>query len=270
EQVGPCGYLLEPHGAAQQPVHLVAIDDQHGDERRHVDGDLEADPRDREPEEVLRHDEVSGAGYGEELCEALYHTQDDRFPPRHAEIRCRWSMSKFGLQNAALPRFGPVAWAKIRPAPSAPRRSPAQEVAHHVLTQRHGVREVGLAARHLADLADELDQRPLAREHERVDQDARLPARGYLVQSLPDHPRIEASRILVYAILPDRDRARLAVRDHHDLSHVLLLREQYATRELQPFRRVRVERADLRVRQLADRDLLRAIPEGDHTQCVAG
>src|SRR4029079_19771334 len=51
-------------------------------------------------------------------------------------------------------------------------------VHEHVAAERARRREVGLAVADLGDLAHEADQIVVAREHERVDQDAGLAARG--------------------------------------------------------------------------------------------
>src|SRR5512135_2568254 len=61
-----------------------------------------------------------------------------------------------------------------------PPRLPLQEVPHHVLPQRQGAGEVRLAAGQLTDFRHELHERRLARQHERIDQDPRFPARPYL------------------------------------------------------------------------------------------
>ena len=53
-----------------------------------------------------------------------------------------------------------------------PLRLPPEEVHQHELPQRHRVREVRLAARDLAHAPHELHQRPITRQHERVDRDA--------------------------------------------------------------------------------------------------
>src|SRR5690606_40120649 len=53
---------------------------------------------------------------------------------------------------------------------------------------------------------------------------------------------------------------------HDDLTHFLALREQDAPRDPQAFRRVGVVRPDLRARQFAERDLLRAVAERDRAQ----
>ena len=122
----------------------------------------------------------------------------------------------------------------------------------------------------LGDLADEADEVVVAREHERVDQDAGLAARRHLGERLRDDERIEAEGVAVDAAVGPGQRRRLAVGDHDDLPHVLLLPLEEAPRQAQAFARVRVVRADLHARELAERNLLGGVVEEHDLQRVAG
>ena len=97
----------------------------------------------------------------------------------------------------------------------------------------------------------------------------RAAVRDFL-ERLRDDRRVEAHRVLVDLPVRHRERARLAVGDHDDLPHVLLLREQNAARQLQPLGGVRVVRADLRVRERRQRDLLGRVVEEHDANRVAG
>ena len=134
-------------------------------------------------------------------------------------------------------------------------------VHQHVLAERARRGEVGLAVADLGDLADEADQVVVARQHERVDQDAGLAAGRHLGERLRDDERIEAEGVAVDAAVGARQRRRLAVGDHDDLPHVLLLPLEDAPREAQAFARVGVVRADPHARELAERDLFGRIVE---------
>ena len=142
-------------------------------------------------------------------------------------------------------------------------------VHQHVLAERARRREVRLAVADLGDLADEAHEVVVAREHERVDQDAGLAAGGHFRERLGDDERIEAEGVAVDAAVGPRQRRRLAVGDHDDLPHVLLLPFEQAAREAQPFARVGVVGADLHARQLAERNLLGGIVEQHDLQRVA-
>ena len=85
-----------------------------------------------------------------------------------------------------------------------------------------------------------------------------------------DDERVEAEGVLVDLAVRPRERRRLAVGDHHDLPHVLLLPLEDAAREPQPFARVRVVRADAHAPELLERDLLGRIVEQHGVQRVAG
>ena len=96
-----------------------------------------------------------------------------------------------------------------------------------------GVRggEVGLAATNLADLMDEVHQAVVIGEHKSVDQDAGAAAAGNFLECLADHQRVEPEGVFVNASVFERQRRRLAVRDHHDLAHILVLEGQEAARQ---------------------------------------
>jgi hypothetical protein len=79
---------------------------------------------------------------------------------------------------------------------TAPRRLrdglglPPEEVHQDELPERHRAREVGLAAGDLAHPLHEFDERPVAREHERVDHDPRPPAVRDLAKRLAEDARV--------------------------------------------------------------------------------
>ena len=131
-------------------------------------------------------------------------------------------------------------------------------------------REVRLAVADLGDLAHEADEIVVAREHERVDQDAGLAARGDLGERLRHDERIEPEGVAVDPAVGAGERRRLAVGDHHDLAHVLLLPFEQAPGEAEPLARVRVVRADLHARELGQRNLLGRVVEQHHLQRIAG
>ena len=122
----------------------------------------------------------------------------------------------------------------------------------------------------LGDLPDEADEVVVARQHERVDQDAGLAARGDLGERLRHDERIEAEGVAVDAAVGPRERRRLAVGDHHDLPHVLLLPLEEAAREAQAFAGVGVVGPDLDAGELAERNLLGRVVEEHDLQRVAG
>ena len=95
-------------------------------------------------------------------------------------------------------------------------------------------------------------------------------AGGDLAQRLRDDRRVEAHRVLVDLPVGHRQGAGLAVRDHHDLPHVLLLRQQNPARELEALGGVRVVRADLGMREPRQRNLLGGIVKQDDADRVAG
>src|SRR5688500_18507282 len=146
-----------------------------------------------------------------------------------------------------------------------PLRAPLQEISHYVLPQRHGIGEVSLAACHLTDLRNEMNQCWIAREHECVDEDAVLSACGHFAHRFANDMRVETGGILVDAAIGHRDGGWLAVRNHYDLLHVFLLRAQQTACDLEAFRRIRVVGSNLGLRQLAHRNFLRAIAERNDT-----
>src|SRR5262249_27580537 len=74
--------------------------------------------------------------------------------------------------------------------------------------------EVRLAVADFGDLAHEADEIVVAREHERVDQDARLAAGGDLGERLRHDVGVEAERVAVDTAVGARQRRRLPVGDH--------------------------------------------------------
>ena len=84
---------------------------------------------------------------------------------------------------------------------------------------------------------------------------------GDFLERLRHDQRIEAEGIFVDAAVFERQRGRLAVGDHHDLLHVFFLAREDALRQTQSFARVRVVRADLHARQLAERHFFGASRE---------
>src|SRR3990167_9483273 len=90
-------------------------------------------------------------------------------------------------------------------------------VHQHVPSQRARRGEVLLAVADLGDAADEADEVVVAREHERVDEAARLAALGHLGERLRHYERVEAERVAVDVAVGLREGRRLAVGDHDDL-----------------------------------------------------
>src|SRR5438067_7512303 len=126
-------------------------------------------------------------------------------------------------------RWRPNRWsaAAISPEPSAISMNRLRLLVHVVhedaLDERVGRREVRLALADGGDAAHEAHEIVVARQHERVDHDAALAARGDLGARLSDDERVEAEGVLVDAPVGLRERRRLAVGDHDDLPHVLAL-----------------------------------------------
>src|SRR4051812_46694222 len=73
----------------------------------------------------------------------------------------------------------------------------SQEVHQYELTQSHGIGEVRLAFADLRDALHEFDQRPVSRQHEGVDQDARAPAVGDFSERRRDDGAVQSHRVLV-------------------------------------------------------------------------
>src|SRR3984957_11590453 len=130
--------------------------------------------------------------------------------------------------------------------------------------------EVGLAAGDGGDLLHELDERKIAGQHERVNHDAGALAAGDFVESLLDHDGVEAEGVLVNAAVVKGERGRLAVRDYHDLLHVLTARFEDALGDAQAFAGVGVMWADLDARKLREMNVLRRIVKEHEVNGVAG
>ena len=144
------------------------------------------------------------------------------------------------------------------------------EVHEQVVAQRLGCREVSLAAAHGAYLLHELHQGEVVGQHEGVDHDAGSLASRDLFERLLDHQRVEAKGILVDATVGQRERRWLAVGDHHDLLHVLVLLGENALRQAQAVAGVGVVRAYFDARELRDGNLFCGVVEEDEVQRVAG
>src|SRR5437867_3239456 len=149
-----------------------------------------------------------------------------------------------------------------------PSSLPPHEVHQDELAQRHGVREVGLAAADRRDLLHELDETAVARQHEGVDHDPGTPAQRHFAIGGLEDLGVEPHRVHVDAPVGQRERRRLPVGDHDDLPHVLALRQQHAARQLESLGGVRVVRPDLGARQLGERDFLGRVVEQHHPQGV--
>ena len=138
-----------------------------------------------------------------------------------------------------------------------------------VLAERVRRREVRLALADVGDAAHEAHEVVVARQHERVDHDAALAARGHLGARFGDDERVEAEGVLVDAAVGLRERGRLAVGDHDDLPHVLALAIENPPRQPQAFARVRVVRTDAHASELGERNFLGRVVEEHDLQRVA-
>src|SRR5205085_1274313 len=107
----------------------------------------------------------------------------------------------------------------------------SQEIHQDELAERHGVCKIRLASADLRHSLHELDESAVAREHERVDHDAGTSAVRHFFECLTDYSQVESHRILIDVTVRHRQRARLAVGYHDDLSHVFLLAEENASRK---------------------------------------
>src|SRR5688572_7380054 len=86
----------------------------------------------------------------------------------------------------------------------------SEKVHQYELAERHGVREVSFAAAYLGHLLHELDERPVAGQHEGIDHDAGPPAVRDLLERFAHDGEVEAHRVLVDQPIRHRQRARLA------------------------------------------------------------
>src|SRR5438093_6110946 len=132
-----------------------------------------------------------------------------------------------------------MVWRRAVGSGHPPGLSP-HEVHQDELPQRHRVRKVGLAATDRRHPLHELDQAPVSRQHERVDEDARAPAQRDLAVGGLEDLGVEPHGIDVDLAVGESERRGLAVGDHDDLPHVLALGHEHAARQLEPFRGVGV------------------------------
>ena len=139
----------------------------------------------------------------------------------------------------------------------------------HVSAKGPRRREVRLAVADLSHAAHEADEIGIPREHERVDQDPGLAARGNFAERFRDDERVETEGVAVDSAVGARQRRRFAVGDHDDLTHVLALPFENAAREPQPLARVRVVRAHPDPRELAEGDLFRRVVKEHDLQRIA-
>ena len=115
--------------------------------------------------------------------------------------------------------------------------------------------EVGFAATHGADGLDELHEGEVVGEHEGVDHDVGALAAADFLEGFFDDERVEAEGVFVDAAVGEGESAGLAIGDHDDLLHVLVLLGQDALGEAEAFAGVGVVRADLDAGELGDGDL---------------
>ena len=116
----------------------------------------------------------------------------------------------------------------------------------------------------------ELHEGEVAGEHEGVDHDVGTLASGDLFEGLGDNEGVEAEGIFVDAAVGQGERAGLAVGDHDDLLHVLILAGEDALCEAEAFAGVGVMRADFDARELRDWNLFGGVVEEDEVERVAG
>src|SRR6266436_2311616 len=102
----------------------------------------------------------------------------------------------------------------------------------HQQVLAEGVRrsEIGLAAAHLRDFLNEVDEAVVASKHEGVDHDARTLAFVDFFEGLADNERIQAESVFVDAAVFERESGGFSVGDHDDLAHFLFLTEHDALR----------------------------------------
>src|SRR6266571_5354344 len=147
----------------------------------------------------------------------------------------------------------------------------AGHVVHEqILAEGVGRGEVGLAAAHLRNFLDKVDQRIVAGQHERIDHDPGALALVYLFERLPHDKRIEAESVFVDAAVFECERRGFSVGDHDDLAHIFFLPKKNALGHAQTLARVRVIRADLHASELAERNFFGAVVEKHQAERVAG
>ena len=92
-------------------------------------------------------------------------------------------------------------------------------------------REVSLTFAHLRNFLDEIDERVVAGEHECIDHNAGALAFVYLFERFANDERIKAERILVNAVVFERECGGFSVSDHYDLTLVFALAKEDALRD---------------------------------------
>ena len=78
------GELL--NGFLQDSYDVLPKNHKYGDQRAHMQHDPEEQPRFLNAKDLLQQHQMAGAGNGQELGQALGHTQDNRLPDIHAHI----------------------------------------------------------------------------------------------------------------------------------------------------------------------------------------
>ena len=114
-----------------------------------------------------------------------------------------------------------------------------------------------------------MDETVIAGKHKGVDQNAGAFALCHFLERLSNHERVEPEGILVNAAVLERQCRGLAIRNHDDLAHVLLLSRQNSLRQTQSFARIGVVRSHLHARQFAERNFLRAVMKQHAVQRIA-
>ena len=101
--------------------------------------------------------------------------------------------------------------------------SSGHEVHEQIVAEGLRCGEVGFAATHGRDRLHELHEGEVAGEHEGVDHDVGAFTAADFFEGFGDDEGVEAEGVLVDAAVGKSERAGLAVGDHDDLLHVLVL-----------------------------------------------
>src|SRR6202030_3047240 len=115
---------------------------------------------------------------------------------------------------------------------------PANVIHQQVLAERIGRREIRLATAQLRYFLHEMNQAIVAREHESIDKYSGTLAFCNFLKRLCHNQRVQTKSIFVNAAIFESKSRGLAIRDHHDLPHILLLAGKNALREPKPLSRV--------------------------------
>ena len=118
-------------------------------------------------------------------------------------------------------------------------------------------------------MLDELNEGEVLREHEGVDHDVGALAAGDFFEGFGDDEGVEAEGVFVDAAVGEGEGGGLAVGDHDDLLHVLILFGEDALGEAEAFAGVGVVGADLDAGELGDGDLFGGVVEEDEVEGVA-